>query len=225
MSSHMTTDQMRELLVQDQERELGDDVQLVITGSLTAKTPDEIFSRLIHRLWLCIGRPNQLAKTEAQYRERFPKPDPWSTHVHRHHTLYLPVEPKVGPVNLCAGFKIAHGGDDNAFELWDKSHELPQWNEPHWMWCQPGPYFFNWKPCVVRTEGCAEKEWPLSAREGIHVWGLTGPYPYVTDCPRSVHRGLREWCAWLRLIGDGPRLYWRWVGYADPVCGAGSRGE
>lgn len=225
MSGHITSDQLRELLVQDQEQELGDEVQLVITGCLVVKTPEKYFDRLCHRLWLAVGKPNQLAKTEQQYRERFPKPNPWATHVHRHHTLYLPVEPKVALVNLCAGFKIAYRGDDSTFEPWDKDQELPQWNEPHWMWCQPGPWFFTWKPSVVRMEGCAEKEWPVSAHEGVHVWGLTGPYPSVTDCPRSVLRGFRGGCAVLRLVGDGPGLCWFWDAGALPRYGAGSRGE
>lgn len=225
MSGHITSDQMRELLVQDQERELGDDVQLLITGNLAVKTPEEYFSRLIHRVWLSVGRPNQLAKTEVQYRERFPKPDPWGTHVHRHHTLYLPVEPKVTLPSLCAGFTIAYGGDDGTLEPWDQDQERPQWHEPHWMWCQPGPWFFNWEPQKVRSEGCAPKEWPLSVHEGVHVWGLTGPYPYVTDCPRSVLRGRREDCAYLGLVDPGPGLDWAGDDFADPRCGGGSRGE
>lgn len=225
MSGHITSDQLRELLVQDQKRELGDEVQRLITGSLAVRTPEEYFHWLLHHLWIMVGRPNQLAKTEVQYCERFPKPTPWETHVHRHHTLYLPVEPKVTLVNLCAGFRIAYRGDDTTFEPWDQSQELSRWQEPHWMWCQPGPWFFSHKSCDVRASGCLEQEWPCSALEVVHIWELAGPYPYTTDGPRSVRRGYRECCACVRLWSGGPELYWYGGDFAYPGCGAGSRGE
>jgi len=206
---------------------VADGLQLLREGGVVhaaVKTLEEYFDRLLHRLWFSVGRPNRLAKTEAAYCKRFPSPNPWKTHLHRHHTLYLPVEPKVTISKLCAGFKIAYGGGEDTLEPWDVSQELPQWNEPHWMWCQPGPWFFNWEPREVRAEGLAPKEWPCSAGEGIHIWGLTGPYPYVTYCPRSVLRGRREECTYLRLIGI-PELNWGCDWGTDPKFGAGSRGE
>lgn len=216
MSKRVTIDQLGELLEQDQRDGLGKQLQQLLTRG----TPD-----LLDHLWCAVGRPLQLAKTKERYRQRFPQRPEWETRTHRHHTLLLPVEPKASIVDLAKGFHIQFQGTNDTFEPVDAAGELPEWKEPHWMWCQAGPWFFNWEPRKVRSEGCASKEYPCSVLEGLHIWGLTGLYPFMTDCPRSVRREGRHCYGYVGLWDNGPELFWGQDGNVNPQYGAGSRGE
>ncbi|MDP3685536.1 MAG: hypothetical protein Q8R32_01765 [bacterium] len=211
-ATRVTTEQMSEFLQQDAKHGLHDRFQQFLTGG--NQDP-------LDQLWFAVGRPLALAKTKEQYRNRFPDLPEFDSRVHRHHTHCLPFEPKASVTDLAKGFRIQFNGTDDTFEPWDGEKELPQWNEPHWMWCQPGTWFLNWEPRKVRSEGCAVKEYPCSEREGLHIWGLTGPYPFATDCPRSVGREDREYCAYLGFW----ELDWSLDEDAHPDYGAASRGE
>lgn len=217
-ATRVTTEQLSEFLQQDAKHGLHDRFQQFLTRG--NQDP-------LSQLWLAVGRPLQLAKTLEQYRKRFPDHPGFSSRVHRHHTLCLPVEPKASVMGLAEGFRIQFRGTNETFEPWDTEVEQahPHWQEPHWMWCQPGTWFLNWGPEKVRNEGCAVQEYPCSALEGLHIWGLTGPYLFVADYPRSVLREFRKYCAYLGLWGVSPRLDWGWHEDAHPGYGAASRGE
>lgn len=131
---------------------------------------------------------------------------------------------KIGLTEYCRLAGIEYGGNDDTFEAFEPKQVKKE--DLYWMLYQDGYRNRNRKPADCRTT-FAPFEVGMDAIEGISVYVqspevIEGHY---LDLPGSVHRGSRDGCAYLGVVGGGPGLYWRWGVRSRPEYGSASRGE
>ncbi len=142
------------------------------------------------------------------------------------HPLLRLVDPRLGLSKTCELFGIKFrefGYEDKDVISFDDRHGIPR--TPFWVRAHDGKKHRECKPRDCRDK-CTDKLFAMTAMVGVMVWvqdsNIIRKSEHFLDCPGSVHRLDRGFCAFLGIGNSGIRLsLGRYDGGHSPICGAG----
>lgn len=129
---------------------------------------------------------------------------------------------RVGLAETCKLAGLLYTGVDSTLVAYEEARAK---TGARWMRGQAGRKNRNRSPVDCRAS-FVEGEVGMDAPEGIFTF-VDDPLAikgHIMDLPNSVHRGNRDDCAYLGVIGGKPELDWRWDDDALPGYGSASRG-
>lgn len=229
MRKKMTTDQIRELLELDKlcgiHTEIQELIRRLTDGGAVLKSDDpRVFQAKV--LWdKGLGRGIGI-DTFEDYLATIPQIPTTFIFNDTDFPLLRLVDPRLGLVNTCKLFGIKFeefGYSDADVVPCDDRHEIP--NTPFWVRAHDGCKNRNRKPSICRDE-CSDKFFAMTAMVAIMVWvqdpSIIKEDEHVLDCPGSVHRSGRGFCAYLDVWGGEVELYLGgYAGAVHPHCGSG----
>ncbi len=137
------------------------------------------------------------------------------------------VDPRLGLVKTCELFGIKFkefGYSDADAVACDNRHEIP--STPFWVRANDGRKNRNRRPDVCRDE-CKDEFLAMTDMVAIMTWvqdpSIIKENEHILDCPGSVHRAGRGYCACLGVWHGEVELVLSWgAGDADPRYGSGA---